>query len=35
MKVELLAENIGAEITDISIDSLDQSQISEIKQAWL
>ena len=35
IKVELLAEHIGAEITDISIDSLDESQISEIKQAWL
>ena len=35
MKVELLAEHIGAEITDISIDSLDERQISEIKQAWL
>ena len=35
MKVKLLAENIGAEITDISIDSLDESQINEIKQAWL
>ena len=35
MKVELLAEHIGAEITDISIDSLDESQINEIKQAWL
>ena len=35
MRIEQLTEHIGAEITDIRIDSLNQTEIDEIKEAWL
>ena len=35
MKLKQLSEHIGAEITEVSIDSLDEAAINEIKEAWL
>ena len=35
MKIKKLTEHIGAEISDIRIDSLEQSEVDEIKEAWL
>ena len=35
MKIKKLTEHIGAEIFDIRIDSLEQSEVDEIKDAWL
>ena len=35
MKIKQLTEHIGAEISDIRIDSLEQSEVDEIKEAWL
>ena len=35
MKIKKLTEHIGAEISGIRIDSLEQSEIDEIKEAWL
>ena len=35
MKIKKLTEHIGAEISDIRIDSLGQSEVDEIKEAWL
>ena len=35
MRIEQLTEHIGAEISDIRIDSLEQSEVDEIKEAWL
>ena len=35
MRIEQLTEYIGAEITDIRIDRLNQTEIDEIKEAWL
>ena len=35
MRIEQLTEHIGAEITDIRIDRLNQTEIDEIKEAWL
>ena len=35
MKIKKLTEHIGAEISEIRIDSLGQSEVDEIKEAWL
>ena len=35
MKIKKLTEHIGAEISEIRIDSLEQSEVDEIKEAWL
>ena len=35
MRIEQLTEHIGAEITDIRIARLNQTEIDEIKEAWL
>ena len=35
MEIKKLTEHIGAEISEIRIDSLEQSEVDEIKEAWL
>ncbi len=35
MKIQPLSENIGAEISGIQLDNLNQDAVAEIKQAWL
>ena len=35
MKIRQLTESIGAEISDIQLDGLDEDEIAEVKKAWL
>jgi|TARA_A100001037_G_scaffold302270_1_gene333508 taurine dioxygenase len=35
MKIQLLSEHIGAEISGIQLDNLNENAVAEIKEAWL
>ncbi len=35
MKTQLLSEHIGAEISGVQLDNLDEAELAAIKQAWL
>ena len=35
MKIQLLSEHIGAEISGIQLDNLNENTVAEIKEAWL